>query len=1138
MKNKLSNLYHSEVGRILSSKKRQNALNNVKNLLEFDDLCEVTETVSKAVLPLKFSVYGNSFPQLLEDLGKGEMLFKPLSLENEFKWTFISIRKFSKKISLFLVLKNNFENYFLLGDYMSAEKTLETILVETGYSIWYIEAKFLLLEYQNKSEEQKQFLSKINETNKNLFVGTLAHFLSFRTERNLSAYKYDYDIKSLFNLKRNDEEYDVRNYYSFRLNYFENFNIDNFSTIVVFENCNSLIDRYLTTRDIIKVLFLKKEWNQFASAKALYLYRKVNDTNLLSIINASSKNIITPNYYNNDYLRILDLYYSGFYEDAITEIMSFIHQQPSNFDLLIIYIRCHVNLKKPVSEIVPNKDALINQITLKIYELMNNAQNRSEILYNLYQINKNTLSFEISAGINSFLKKEQNIGSKDTFRLLSLNMFDPYFAKFFTSPDEGITYLVNGMKYFQSSTAIKTWLEYLKNENPDESTVSKEIYALNKAKISFISENYHESIDQWYNILEQFNDNIPILQTALKYLFSCLLKVDDINEAIKLYVNHYIANNNSIIKIDSNSLLSLLRSRRYTNVRRSIDLPIFVTLCSEDDLEKSFILEQYCKIYGKTLPSELFQEDLDVNALKVELFLFKVCSSEVLKHSIYLNNTVDRLNERLILINHLKEIFEANEKKYVEELNLITNELIIYEGTLKLEESKIYANDQAIITYELKDIDGLFNRFKTIYNLSLQDKKILIISEKSFAIVKFDGSDNYNKSEVKYTESALLEVFSELFDSILDKYLFSNFGIVAYLSTRIRHGVLLGELRPELEKQNLILNRIGETDKYEENRYWNYSLPEKKRLELHQVLSTFSFKIDSLIDDIIKTKIQIKKDGKNELGLFNYEFDKLELSAYITQVSIDVDTKTFCQSLIDLIWQRTDANLEVIRDYIDTTIKNKFSEELNILDTKLREILNVEELPTIYTNVVESSTVIENKLKKISSWFRRSGSTINDFDVNKIFEVVWNNTMKCYPKVLANCSVSINFNPIIKSSYYIHFTDLFRILLDNMFKYGNIIKGKKEFEFFAYEEDGYLKLKFINRVESLPTDLPFKYRDNQLVLDTNKLLSEGKSGISKAIKIAKYDLDNEKNYIVVASDESEKFEVVVCLKVENLLKYA
>ncbi|MDK2773333.1 MAG: hypothetical protein KYX68_14100, partial [Flavobacterium sp.] len=166
-----------------------------------------------------------------------------------------------------------------------------------------------------------------------------------------------------------------------------------------------------------------------------------------------------------------------------------------------------------------------------------------------------------------------------------------------------------------------------------------------------------------------------------------------------------------------------------------------------------------------------------------------------------------------------------------------------------------------------------------------------------------------------------------------------------------------------------------------------------------------------------------------------------------------------------------------------------------------------------------------------------SGSTINDFDIKKVFEIVWNNTEKCYPKMNANCEVKINSNPIIKSSYYIHFTDLFRILLDNMFKYSIFKDNTKELSFNCSEENGFLRLKFINDAENTDKELPLKENEKgELLVDTKKLLSEGKSGITKAIKIVKYDFDNENNFIQVLTENEGKFEIIVNVEIKNLLQ--
>ena len=73
---------------------------------------------------------------------------------------------------------------------------------------------------------------------------------------------------------------------------------------------------------------------------------------------------------------------------------------------------------------------------------------------------------------------------------------------------------------------------------------------------------------------------------------------------------------------------------------------------------------------------------------------------------------------------------------------------------------------------------------------------------------------------------------------------------------------LLGEIRPVVEKQNLILSRIGNTDNYEESKYWNQPnirLNSSQKIKLHEILSRFSLRIDTMIEEIIRQKIQIKK---------------------------------------------------------------------------------------------------------------------------------------------------------------------------------------------------------------------------------------------------------------------------------------
>lgn len=122
----------------------------------------------------------------------------------------------------------------------------------------------------------------------------------------------------------------------------------------------------------------------------------------------------------------------------------------------------------------------------------------------------------------------------------------------------------------------------------------------------------------------------------------------------------------------------------------------------------------------------------------------------------------------------------------------------------------------------MRDVDGLFNRFKTIFKLVIKDNlKIVILQGGTYKVVQFEDKEKKDPG-VKFSDNALLEVFYSIFDLVRDKFLNSKYGIVAYLSTRIRHGVLEGELRPEIDKENLIFNRIN--NKYVSNNFWQKNM--------------------------------------------------------------------------------------------------------------------------------------------------------------------------------------------------------------------------------------------------------------------------------------------------------------------------
>lgn len=388
MKNELDGLYHHMKGVLLhnsrNKKKLASYINTLKNTLDLGGLYKTLEFANRIPAVTRESK-GILFPRNIEDIGSSMHLYKPKSIENEINWILFALNKNYGRIELYLLLKKDFEHSFLLGDYKKAEEVLDIIKKELGYSIWYIEAKFLLLEYLNKSEEQKLFLSEINQKNSKGLINSLLYFLSQRTERNFSAYKYDYDLRTIFSKKRNIENKDVNNYYLFRLNFFEHYLQDDLSSVLVFENYNSLIDRYNQLIFILQALYLNGKNNEIVFSRSRYLYRKTKDAHFIPLIMAGNPSSVeVKQYFNNEYIKIIDLFYSGLYDDVIYECRKYILNDSRFFDVLIFYSQSLISTNKTFVDITKDSNSLINQICRRIYNYFTNIGYRNDHIYIIY----------------------------------------------------------------------------------------------------------------------------------------------------------------------------------------------------------------------------------------------------------------------------------------------------------------------------------------------------------------------------------------------------------------------------------------------------------------------------------------------------------------------------------------------------------------------------------------------------------------------------------------------------------------------------------------------------------------------------------------------------------------------------------
>lgn len=1123
--------------------KRSLAVSCLKSIENLNLLREMQRSVSVYSKGVMDDIEGCLFPKDYKQLCATRPIFvRPVSLNSELLWFCSYAIKYFEEIKWFLAQKKEFEQLFMTGKFADCYDLLQEVKKQLGVSLWYYEAIFLLYEYWDKRKEGIMLMSDCLESTRESYsnyLQSMVYKLHQRTTINLSPFKFDEDLDALFKRNKTLFHEDCYRYFLFRLNFFNNISQKELSFNMLFESVSSLIDRYLMAVYLLKAESIKDNLSQELKSRAIYLYAKTEDEELMPIMVKLGKTK-KAHYYDERFIDILDSYYCGHYEETIQKCSVYISDDASHFDVYVIYSRCLIYLGKDYQNILPG-GAIIptNKLCSLVYKTLVNQED-TDAVYSLCQMNKNLYGFHLAAAMHVFVKHELNETVDDKIRALWCNHFDPEFAQAaFADQENAIDYL-KGYWNFQNSIICKVYLSRLLGEELAEDTVSYNIKLPHNATIVMQRGEYDVAFKMWKSYYEASSAWPPNRQKAVRNIIKCLFLDKKVEQAISFYVDYLLNDQAAIKKVDTDEIIKYLQDNLYEDIRRNIDLAIFMGLNCKDGVDKSFILLEYCESQGVERPADLI-EVLNEPKDRQEVFFAIMNDDETLRHYFNIPSLKDRLNERLKILNYLISLDTHKKEAYIQMQKEVEDALLVYKVSSNLNEGKIYANDQAILKYKLSEIDGLYNRFMQLLDIILKDKKTFFVLDLSSSTIFYGEKDVEGeevKSKTSVRENGIYEVFYSLYDYIRDKFLWSEFGLVAYLSTRVRHGELESKLRPELAQRNLILQTNGNT--YQGTPYWSlqYNLSPSENIIVNDALTKFSKSFDEEVVNLIKERLQIFNKDKKPNGLFNYETDTNELPSKAMEIGLlsiksgEKGKEEFCRLMISWLWEKTESSLAQIRHYIS----GEFTDHINKLFDNLQYDLRPEVLPVghvqkyLQSAITEASTVIAGKIKNIECWFNISGMKLEDVDLKQLTYQVYNNIEAAYPQFPVDGGPEIDGETFkVKSIYVLHYKDLLTNLITNMIKHGepDVETGLKHVLLQFRIADETLTLHFENNVKLGEEEALNKKFEEKLSAKASYYNSEGGSGIAKSKKILKSDLQNETNTINIMAKDGLCFTDVV-----------
>jgi len=1129
-------------------------------------------------LPLEQFEYvnGNSLPEKYSDIRKTGKTYAFDDIIKELRWYTNAFIVNCDSINSFLAYEDVFESYFLKGEYFEASKIITLIENTVCVSNWTIEKRLLLAEYESGFKRNKEFLTDVVSEDNDYLTNLLARHQSIRFEKNLSYFKYE-EILNKYISKFKDEK--IEEFLKFKLNFYSKSSYNYKGLILNIENSSSIVDRYNTFITLIMMLVSETNKNELVTKSIIdnikELSEIINDVRILNILSVLGVNLkVKINENNKTYLNILNLYTQGNYIQTIVKLTEYIQQHSNCFELYEIYNKSLINTNAPFTNLF-NSDSVAGLCLQDLYNIINKSKETQQAIINSHKI-FNSIGFSAWSYKYFVFFNDEN-SSHDLYlnihKLASISSkyINPAISQFFSNSLNIIPFLNNIQEQSNCESIMTFWKNIC-------STLFSQSFVENSANINpFRKELYQNKVLQatgnYSNALsgytEMLSDKMYLNETSLLFnkieiihsILLCLLNLNNFEEAVNLVAKSNLDNPNAINKLRNEYLLGNIikfeDDSLMKNISSSIVLHQYQNYVNPNDIWIAY--DNFLCSYGLSYPKEIETIISDLDNKKAIYFLKHICKQEVFDSSYLFENQDELDNERIEVCSILTRLDEDNFEEYINEISEISRHILIRKGIKQIDESKIYVDVKGIKKSLEKDIRESFERSMNLLNLSL-DQIVKLDLDSDNVIVPYYGKSietnkvEFKESNIKITSYSRFEQFTDMFKKIRDKFIASNeFGIDTYLSMRIRHGTLLGEIRSVFENYYLITKKEDTSNKYKENTYWLRGNFENKdtttKEKFNYVLSEFSRNIDSISDDLKNKKLQIRTENKSSDSLFDYSFDTNELLRVFTDKIAAIDNfEVFFEEIINILWERTENNLTNIREIISVSIKDQFVGLLNEMLHNIESLINKADNPEIYElirNITSCQTDIKTELDKISEWFKRTNSkTINEFYIDLPIDatlITLKRLFKDYnllePTIINNCDIKF------EGENFPHFTYIMQNLFHNILEHSKLSCKDLLVNIEISKESNQLNLivenNFSTKVDLIERNIKIE-STRQLLLqshDIDKTRAEEGTGYLKIKKTLKSDLARE-GFTIKLFDVGEEriFKSIISFHIDGLQK--
>lgn len=572
------------------------------------------------------------------------------------------------------------------------------------------------------------------------------------------------------------------------------------------------------------------------------------------------------------------------------------------------------------------------------------------------------------------------------------------------------------------------------------------------------------------------------------YLFNTFIQQKKYKEAVVFFAKHHISDSNVNMPIQ-NSSINLILELNDTIVREiPLELAIFYFAINADI---DIIYLTYKQCLRKLNVKKASEIQVTGNAI-VDYFLSNIAIPRILTlHVLRFKSVEDVINERILICTNLNLFYDN--KRFTEEIAGHIRDLKILELNNKVDDNKIYVDTQSIKDNELDEAKALFKMYEQSSSSGesvLSESVSMIVHklrEMGIGVDIILDSLEHGQERVNYQ----YDILKRMFIYIRNQFLFNpKSGLDNYLSTRIRHGTLINQLRNHFETDNLISNKVNDT--YIPNEFWINSFFGVKDTILKSDCITrfteFSSKIDALIFKIKDQYVQVKTEQYQEKSeaCFNFDIENFEEKLRELHSRSELNSfETFLSEIFAILWGHTDDCLEIVKAKL-MDVQNLLLEELHSFEKDIKILVGhkTTQWAKFHDALTQCTNNIQSDIQIVARWFNRSSSVDFDFTIKQVIET-------CKHGINTNNNnkflVGIECDSLseLKGKYFSTLYDMFHDIMINALNYER-----------EKHTGGICRINVAERKDTLKINV------------SNPIISENVDEISKKVNMINRNLEN------------------------------